>query len=179
MTAMVTTPSRVSATTKEWPTILSSKAPSPSSNTSLYQPSYYYLCQQSTEEKINLLSAYSGLHPLDISFSPDPNLDNSTIPQCRYSNIGMNYTITGPQVSSSSHTDVPSQVMAIAELHLWKRERGKLLQLGKTVLYTQMSLTGKDVIHSLNNKGIILISAVIDPHGKWVTMFDSLLVGYR
>ena len=133
-----------------------------------------------TEEKKNLVPACPGLRPLDVSFSPDPNLDDPTVPQCPYSDIGVDYTITGPQVSSSSsHTDVPSQVTAIAELHLQKKERGKLLRPGKADLYMQMSLTGKDVIRSLNDKGIVLIPAAIDPHGKWGPMFDSLLTGYR
>ena len=92
----------------------------------------------------------------------------------------MDYIITGPQVSSSSsHIDLLSQVTAIAELHLQKKEQCKLSRPGKTDMYTQMSLTGKDVIQSLNDKGLILIPASIDPHGKWGPMFDTLLVGYR
>ena len=49
----------------------------------------------------------------------------------------------------------------------------------KADMYTQLSLTGKDVIQSLVDKNIALIPAAIDPHGKWGPMFDSLLTGYR
>ena len=42
-----------------------------------------------------------------------------------------------------------------------------------------MSLAGKEIIQSLNDKNTALISAAINPHGKWGLMLDSLLVGYR
>ena len=52
-----------------------------------------------------------------------PNLNNPTIPQCPYIDICVGFTITRAQVSpSSSHIDVPSQVIAIAELHMQKKE---------------------------------------------------------
>ena len=60
-----------------------------------------------------------------------------TVPQCPYTNIGIDCTITGPQVPPSySHIDVPSQVTAIAKLHLQKNEQGKLVHPGKADMYT-------------------------------------------
>ena len=53
------------------------------------------------------------------------------------------------------------------------------MQPGKANLDTQISLTGKEVIHSLNGKGFYIVPAAIGPHGKWGPIFDSLIIVYR
>ena len=84
------------------------------------------------EEKKNLVPACPSVHPFDASFSPDHNIDEPTIFQCLYTSVGMEYTINGPQIFfSSSHTDLPSEVMAISEMHMQKKSKISVGTMGR------------------------------------------------
>ena len=48
------------------------------------------------DRKPGLVPECPGASPIDISFSPNPNADDPSIPSVPYTDVGVDFTITGP-----------------------------------------------------------------------------------
>lgn len=115
---------------------------------------------------------------MDVSFEIDPNPLPNSGTQCEYKTIDRDVTnIATNNIQSRPTTDVINHVMADADTHLQKGEKGKWTRANKTYEETNTTVKGEDILGEMLKNMNMIIPMAIDGHGSMGPLMMIFLFG--